>query len=131
MKQITLAFLLAIALPFGSLAQEVIQTVPTGQFAQAMDSLNNYQLVDVRTRAEFKQGHIEGAKQHDVNGKRFKRQVNRLDRNQPVLLYCRTGKRSHQAALTLQEMGFQKIINLDGGITDWVEDGYKVVRNDN
>lgn len=126
MKQLTLAFLLAVALPFGSLAQEVIQTVPADQFAQAMDSLDNYQLVDVRTRAEFKQGHIEGAKQHDVNQKRFNRRVSRLNRNQPVLLYCRTGKRSHQAALTLQEMGFQKIINLEGGITNWAEEGYNV-----
>jgi len=126
MKRLTLTLILAVTLPLSIWAQEAIQTITADRFATVMDSIDNYQLVDVRTRDEFKEGHIDGAVQYDVNKKRFKRQVNRLDRNQPVLLYCRTGKRSHQAALTLQELGFQKIINLDGGITAWTVEGYPV-----
>lgn len=129
MRKLIAAFILTAGFSFSAPAQEAILTVPATRFAQAMDSLDNYQLVDVRTRAEFKQGYIDGAKQHDINKNRFKRQISWLDRDQPVLLYCRTGKRSHQAALILQEMGFREIINLEGGITAWTAEGHQVVGN--
>lgn len=118
--------MLAIVLPAVASAQERIKTVSPQQFDQLMDSLDAYQLVDVRTRSEFKTGHIRGATLHDINRKSFSRRVDRLDRNQPVLLYCRTGKRSHRAALLLQEMGFHQIIDLGEGITGWKAAGYDI-----
>ncbi|WP_257658409.1 rhodanese-like domain-containing protein [Parapedobacter lycopersici] len=116
--------LLAIALPFFLWAQEPAKTVQADRFVHYMDSLDTYQLVDVRTSAEFKEGHITGARQLDFNKASFERRVSRLDRNQPVLLYCRTGKRSHRAAQLLEQLGFREIIELDGGITAWKEGGH-------
>ncbi|WP_353183763.1 rhodanese-like domain-containing protein [Parapedobacter lycopersici] len=116
--------LLAVALPFFLWAQESAKTVQADRFAHYMDSLAVYQLVDVRTNAEFKEGHISGAKQLDINKASFERRVSRLDRDQSVLLYCRTGKRSHRAAQLLEQLGFREIIELDGGVTSWKESGH-------
>lgn len=126
MKQFALALALVLALYTPSFAQEEITTVSAEQFARLMDSVDTYQLVDVRTVAEFEEGHIPGAVQYDVNGEQFEHQISKLDRNRPVLLYCRTGKRSYRAAAHLKEKGFREIINLDGGITSWQAKGYDV-----
>lgn len=130
MKRFTLALALVLALQASSVAQQEINTVSAEQFAQLMDGLDAYQLVDVRTVAEFEDGRIQGAALYDINNEQFENQISKLDRNRPVLLYCRTGKRSYRAAEILQEKGFRQIINLEGGITAWEAKGYDVQRDE-
>lgn len=103
-------------------AQEAdsIRVIPPAAFAKEIDSIPEPQLIDVRTAKEYREGHIQGAVHYDVlQEKRFLRQVRRLDRKKPVLLYCRSGKRSHHAAALLQRMGFSEIIELKGGYLAW------------
>lgn len=130
MKRFTFALALVLALQASSVAQQEINTVSAEQFAQLMDGLDAYQLVDVRTVAEFEDGRIQGAALYDINNEQFENQISKLDRNRPVLLYCRTGKRSYRAAEILQEKGFRQIINLEGGITAWEAKGYDVQRDE-
>ena len=70
-------------------------------------------LVDVRTRAEFSQNHIQGSINipHDQIGARIQEIVR--DSNQPIVLYCLSGARSHIATQVLREMGYPAVV--DGG----------------
>jgi len=97
-----------------------IQHVSPQQFNKLL-LLDEVQLVDVRTPDEYNTGHINGAINIDVNQNNFKTKVNQLDKNKPVLVYCRSGKRSNNAAEMLKEMGFKRIVDLEGGILSWEE----------
>ncbi len=82
----------------------------------------NVQLVDVRTVAEYSEGHIPGSLNINVQSDTFAADVDELlDKDRPVAVYCRSGRRSRNAAKLLMEKGFQKVYNLDKGILAWKE----------
>lgn len=77
-------------------------------------------LLDVRTKREFEQGHIEGARNLDIfHVGKFQSQCELLNRDEPVYLYCRSGNRSRKASRILANMGFKEIYDLRGGILNW------------
>ena len=80
-------------------------------------------IVDVRTPREFREGHIPGARNMDFFGGSFERQSESLPRDAPVLLYCRTGKRSTAAAELLGEAGVKHIYHMHQGLEAWKEAG--------
>lgn len=77
------------------------------------------QILDVRTLGEYNQGHIPGAKLADVTAGNFERHLNDLDKNKPVLVYCRSGNRSVTASRILQKEGFTQVVNLKRGMLEW------------
>ena len=78
------------------------------------------QLVDVRTPAEFKKGHLGQALNIDFYDKKsFEESFQKLNKDQPVYLYCRSGFRSKKAAMRLLNMGFSKVYDLKGGLNNW------------
>ena len=81
-------------------------------------------IIDVRTRSEYAEGHIAGAENVDVNQPEF---VARLRLKGDVAVYCRTGKRSQQAALLIAEQGYN-VYDLGGGIMAWRQAGKPTVR---
>ncbi len=90
-------------------------------------SNKNVQILDVRTAAEYAEGHIEGSKNIDIYNPDFAEiAAKELDPSRPVAIYCKSGRRSRNAANILADKGF-KIYNLDKGITGWIEDGMAVV----
>lgn len=105
------AFLLLTA------CQSVINPIKTEELRSINKS--GIQLIDVRTPEEFAEYHIEGAKNIDIFSEDFDEQIQQLDKNEPVYVYCRSGKRSNDAAQKMQKMGFQKIYDLQGGILEW------------
>jgi rhodanese-related sulfurtransferase len=95
------------------------KTVSQKKFQRLIKKKNTV-LLDVRTKDEYKAGHIPNAAQIDVlNTQEFKAQVANLDRKKRYLLYCRSGKRSKDAMHIMNEMGFIKLYDLDGGFTNW------------
>ena len=82
-------------------------------------------LLDVRTPEEFASGHLEGAA--NINVQELARRLSEIPRDQPVVLYCRSGNRSAQAAQMLQAAGFTSVYDL-GGIIAWEQAGLPVVR---
>lgn len=77
------------------------------------------QILDVRTPSEFQDGHIPNAVNADWQDQEsFLKQVQDLDRTQPVYVYCLSGGRSQQAADYLTEKGFS-VHNYEGGMLDW------------
>ena len=80
----------------------------------------NIQLVDVRTPREFKAGHINKAINIDLfQPSNFKLAFEKLNKNKPVYLYCRSGSRSKKAAQKVLDMGFEKVYDLKGGFMHW------------
>jgi len=77
------------------------------------------QLVDVRTPAEFDKGHIANSQNIDFRSPTFDEDVKHLDKTKPVILYCKSGRRSALCAKKLKDAGFQKIYDLEGGISKW------------
>ncbi len=83
---------------------------------------NKGQLIDVRTPKEYQSGHLKGAKNLHLYEKNFGEEVDKLDKTKPVYVYCKAGGRSAEAVEILQEKGFKKIVELDGGIDAWNDD---------
>jgi rhodanese-related sulfurtransferase len=82
--------------------------------------LGKVQLVDVRTPEEFLTGHIDKAKNINFNDPNFKQTIaSSLNKNKPVAIYCRSGRRSASALIILKEMGFKDIYDLEGGFLNW------------
>ena len=81
------------------------------------------QLVDVRTPEEYESGHIDDALNFNIiDSESFLRQIEGLDKEKPVYLYCKMGGRSNRAAKLLQNKGFVEIYDYSGGYNDWVTD---------
>ena len=118
---------LAYAPPFGSakdpvnmlgyMAENVISgLIETAQWSQIEEFRNKgYELIDVRTEAEFDRGTIPGAKSMPVDSIR-ERKSELTNKN--LLVTCQVGQRGHTASLLLKELGFNAV-NLDGGYLLW------------
>ena len=85
------------------------------------------QLIDVRTPAEFKSGHLAGAANLDWNGGDPDKTYADLDKSKPVLVYCAAGGRSTEAMHHLQDQGFD-VQQLDGGIASWRKAGLPTIQ---
>ena len=85
-------------------------------------------LLDIRTEEEIEAEHIPGARSLDFYSSTFEDDIEQLDRERTYLIYCRTGNRTGQAYRMMRNMGFEKVYDLDGGITEWTRLGYAVCR---
>ena len=81
-------------------------------------------IVDVRTPAEYAEGHLPGAKNIDFFGPRFEDEISKLPKDKPVLVYCRSGKRAAGAAEMMTGMGMDKVLHMSQGYDDWRKAGY-------
>lgn len=98
--------------------EPVIQVLTADIFANHIQN-KEVQLIDVRTKKEFEEGHIKGARHHHVYDKDFTTQLQYLDKEKPVYIYCKAGGRSQEAAQELEKLGFKKIYDLEKGISTW------------
>ena len=89
-------------------------------------SVSEIQRLDVRTVAEYSESHIPKSININVLDKTFAEIADStLQKDKPVALYCRSGKRSKKAAAILSEKGY-KVYELDKGFNAWQEAGEKV-----
>lgn len=94
--------------------------------AEAKEIMDNEEsiVLDVRTKDEYDQGHIEGAVLLPVDEISAKAEEVLKDKKEKILVYCRSGNRSATAAKTLIEMGYENVLDF-GGIIDWP---YEIVK---
>lgn len=101
------------------------KTVPVKEFTSLIQD-ESVQRLDVRTMAEYSEGHIPGTININVLDDSFAAMADStLQKDKPVALYCRSGKRSKKAAAILSEKGY-KVYELDKGFNAWQEAGEKV-----
>ena len=80
-------------------------------------------ILDVRTEEEFRAGHLHGARQLDyLDTEAFSKGMKRLTKRATYYIYCRSGKRSHAAALKMQRHGL-RVVDMKGGYLNWTEQG--------
>lgn len=84
---------------------------------------DNVQRLDVRTVAEYSEGHIPGSININIFDDKFSAAADEiLDKSRPVAVYCKSGRRSRNAARLLVKKGYT-VYNLDKGILNWIDLG--------
>ena len=121
MKRVSLlALLLALTMALCAAcgSKTDYQTMEINDAAEMIAADDGHLLVDVRTQKEFEEKHIPGAillPVEDIEDGRLERLP---DKDQTILLYCRTGRRAEDAAVYLAKKGYTNIYEI-GGIIDW------------
>ena len=93
------------------------QQISPQEAKEIMDTEENVIILDVRTQEEYDSGHIKNAvclPNEEISGE----PEILPDKTQKILVYCRSGNRSKQAAGKLADMGYEKVLEF-GGILDW------------
>lgn len=86
----------------------------------------NSVVLDVRTEKEFKDGHIPGAVNLDVNAPDFAKKLAALDKDKTYLVHCAAGRRSLKACGVMDQSEFKKLVNLEEGFSAWSKAGKPV-----
>ena len=127
MKKIITCLLAALGLTTACGQGNYENTDVEGFAAVMADS--NVVVLDVRTVAEFNEGHIQGAILIDQGQSDFVEKVKAtLPIDKKIAIYCRSGRRSANAAGKLADVGY-KCVNLKGGIIAWKEAEMPVMTN--
>lgn len=102
---------------FGSMFNSV-KEINAPQLADWMDDESqNFRIIDVREIQEIAQGMVPGAE--PVPLRTLPARLAELDRNEKYVLVCRSGARSAQACMFMQQNGFDNVYNLRGGMMGW------------
>ena len=125
---VVLAIIVVAAWAVNAHRNKGFKTVSSEEFAQIIGDTATVQLLDVRTKEEYEEGHIADALLVDFYSYNFEEQATaklskefrlRLsEAKKAVAVYCRSGRRSASAAQKLVKLGYE-VINLDGGILAW------------
>ncbi|AGB41072.1 Rhodanese-related sulfurtransferase [Halobacteroides halobius DSM 5150] len=75
------------------------------------------QILDVRTKREYKQGHIP--KSLNIPVSKIESNLNKIDKNKEIITVCASGMRSKKAAKKLVKAGYEKVKNMPGGMKAW------------
>ena len=121
--------LLTLALPFGCVGcsdggSATYEQISGAEAKALMDSESGYIIIDARTQEEYDQGHIPGAiliPEYEIADRAEKELP---DKDQLILVYCRSGIRSKIAAEELVKLGYTNVKEF-GGIIDWE---YEIVK---
>ena len=121
--------LLALTLPFGYVGcsdggSATYEQISGAEAKALMDSESGYVIIDARTQPEYDEGHIPGAvliPEYEI-ATRAEKELS--DKDQLILVYCRSGRRSKIAAEELVKLGYTNVKEF-GGIIDWE---YEIVK---
>ncbi len=121
MKRIAgLAFFSFLVAAFGCTAAEPDATVKDIAPEQLLSSAPDGALIlDVRTPKEYAEGHVPGAV--NISHDRLAARLSELDsdKDRPIVVYCRSGKRAGMAATVLEKAGFRNLYHLEGDMLGW------------
>ncbi|RYZ21823.1 MAG: thioredoxin [Chitinophagaceae bacterium] len=122
MKRLLTVLSLFVALA-ASAQTENVKLLAANDFARKIFETPQKVVLDVRTPDEFSKGHLEHARNINLNAADFEKQVATLDKNTPLFVYCLGGGRSATATAKLKTMGFTDLYELEGGIMKWRQAG--------
>lgn len=88
----------------------------------------DFVLLDTRSVKEYKSGHLEDAR--FVNFETFTlKEVGDIPKDKEIIVYCLSGGRSNRVGMQLLGAGYEKVHNLEGGISSWNEKKYPIVHD--
>ena len=126
MKTLFAGFCLVFTTLFSCLLKEgLFMAVSVDDFSSLIANAE-VQLLDVRTVAEYSEGHVPHSININVLDESFETMADStLQKDKPVAVYCKSGRRSRNAAKLLVKKGF-KVYNLDKGILNWIDEGMEI-----
>lgn len=126
LKSIYFMFFICVFL-FGLMAcsskpKDKFTNLSADEFEKLIEN-DDVQRLDVRTVAEYSEGHIPGSININIFDDKFSAAADEiLDKSRPVAVYCKSGRRSRNAARLLVKKGYT-VYNLDKGILNWIDLG--------
>lgn len=126
MKKFAFVFVALFFIVTQSCINEEKGVIVTPEEMQTIFNSENAQLIDVRTPEEYSEGHIKNSQNIDYNSPTFGEDILVLDKSKPVIVYCKSGKRSENSSKVLKKAGFVTVYDLEGGILEWKEKGLEV-----
>lgn len=99
--------------------KEEIPVIALDEFTRKLEGDSSMTLIDVRESAEFEAGHMPGARNIPLGD--VKERSSELNKETPVYLICRTGRRSGIAGIELTEEGFKNVYNIVPGMVEWTQ----------
>ncbi len=104
-------------------SQPVAGSVDAITFNTKLNTTKDAFVLDVRTPEEYAEGYIGNAVNIDFYNPGFKAEISKLDKGKTYFVYCLAGGRSKSAFEIMQQEGFTKVYELNGGITEWKNNG--------
>ena len=116
-------FMTLVVMLCGCKESEKFETITSHEAAEMMATESGYVVVDVRGKEEYDKGHIPGAINIPIDSLKQDIRNNEAipelaDKKKVYLIYCRSGRRSNEAAKLLSSFGYKHIYEF-GGIVDW------------
>lgn len=102
----------------------LINEIEVTELAKLKDSNESIRVIDIRQPAELDSGIIPGAEALPMHT--IPLRMSELDREEKLIMVCRSGARSAQACMFLQQQGYDKVYNLRGGMMAWAGSGLEV-----
>lgn len=110
-------------------ARQLVPEQAPAELKKRLDSGEPLVLIDVRDPDEYRDGYIEPATNISRGFLEFRVATVASDPTTPIVLYCQTGLRSMLAARQLRELGYQNVVNLQGGIQRWAQSGLPLAKD--
>lgn len=110
-----------------SASEHLLSPLEAQKMIEANKENPQFIIIDLRSKNEFDDGHIEGAKLVHYYDTKFKRIISQLDRDAKILLYCQKGRQSPLALRAMEKLRFSDMYILDGGFDEWVNAGLPTV----
>jgi len=103
----------------------IYKDVSSDEAKELIDSSNELVVLDVRTKREYNEGHLENA--INISHEEVEKRLSEIEKykNTPILLYCRTGRRSGIVLDILKKNEFNKVYHMHEGISEWP---YEVIK---
>jgi rhodanese-related sulfurtransferase len=124
-NKIPLIFILTILFSC-NLSDKIINEITTADF-KSLNSVEDIQLIDVRTIEEYNSGYIGGALNIDFYKSSFIDSINVLDKSKTTVVYCKSGNRSSKSALMMKSLGFKNVYNLKEGMNGWLSNRNEII----
>lgn len=93
-----------------------METITVDELKQKIDNNESFQLIDVRETFEYETSNLNG---ENIPLANVLLEKDKIAQDKPVIVHCRSGKRSAQAIKLLEGQGFSNLANLEGGIIAW------------
>lgn len=102
----------------------MVREIDSIELQQRLESENELILLDIRGTNELMQGILPNSQHHPMHI--LPLHISEFPKDKDIVLYCRSGARSHTACSFLMQQGYSNVINLRGGIISWAQNGLDI-----
>lgn len=106
----------------------MISEINATELKTKLDNKEDFVFLDCRETSEWDEAHVKEATLLPLSEFETKYQNLLTDKNKEVVIMCRSGRRSMNVCLFLNEQGYENLVNVEGGILGWIEEGFSIVQ---